>query len=186
MLRGFVTGLIAANAAEWYIHKYWLHEKAKQKDSFWRFHWAIHHKTVTQNEFYDPDYQKTILEVWNPHSKEAASLLGGALAVAPLFPLFPGFTLGVWTSVANYYRVHRKSHENPEWGYKNLPWHYDHHMGRDQDKNWCVTFPLWDYVMGTRVPYKGTETERKDIERRQRKAQNKAITKEEPLANASL
>ena len=41
-------------------------------------------------------------------------------------------------------------------------------MGPDQDMNWCVTFPLWDYVMGTRVPYKGTEKEQKDIERGRR------------------
>jgi sterol desaturase/sphingolipid hydroxylase (fatty acid hydroxylase superfamily) len=59
-------------------------------------------------------------------------------------------------------------------------------MGRDQDKNWCVTFPLWDYVMGTRVPYKGTETERKDIERRQRKAQNKAAASSETLSKVNL
>ena len=42
-------------------------------------------------------------------------------------------------------------------------------MGRDQDQNWCVTFPLWDYVMGTRVPYIGTETEQKDILRKSKK-----------------
>jgi sterol desaturase/sphingolipid hydroxylase (fatty acid hydroxylase superfamily) len=52
-------------------------------------------------------------------------------------------------------------------------------MAPDQDKNWCVTFPLWDYVMGTRLHYKGTEREKIDIERRMRKATvtaNKKIT----------
>jgi sterol desaturase/sphingolipid hydroxylase (fatty acid hydroxylase superfamily) len=44
-------------------------------------------------------------------------------------------------------------------------------MAPDQDKNWCVTFPLWDHVMGTRIPYKGTEREKLDIERKLRKAQ---------------
>lgn len=171
MVFGFISGLVAANAAEWYIHKYLLHEDAKQKDSFWRFHWAEHHKEVSKNNFRDPDYQKTIFELWNPHSKEAFSLVSGAVAVSPLFPVFPGFTLGVWSSIANYYRVHKKSHENPEWGYQYLPWHYDHHMARDQDQNWCVTFPLWDYVMGTRVPYIGTEIEEKDIIRRENKNQ---------------
>jgi sterol desaturase/sphingolipid hydroxylase (fatty acid hydroxylase superfamily) len=171
MIFGFVSGLVAANASEWYIHKYLLHEDAKQKDSFWRFHWAEHHKEVSKNNFYDPDYQKTLFEMWNPHSKEAFSLLSGAIGVAPLFAILPGFTLGVWTSIANYYRIHKKSHEDPEWGYKYLPWHYDHHMGRDQDQNWCVTFPLWDYVMDTRVPYIGTETEQKDILRKAKKSQ---------------
>ncbi|MBK9353181.1 MAG: hypothetical protein IPN09_04130 [Bacteroidetes bacterium] len=55
---GFIAGLITANAGEWYIHKYWLHQKGKQKDSFWRFHWAIHHKTVMQENFKDSDYNK--------------------------------------------------------------------------------------------------------------------------------
>ena len=32
MIFGFVSGLVAANAGEWYIHKYLLHEDAKQKD----------------------------------------------------------------------------------------------------------------------------------------------------------
>ena len=179
MLAGFITGMITANAAEWYIHKYLLHEDARKKDSFWRFHWAVHHKTVSQNQFHDPDYQLTLFEMWNPHSKEAFCLATGALAVTPLLPLFPGFTLGVWASVANYYRVHRRSHEDPEWGYKYLPWHYDHHMGRDQDQNWCVTFPLWDYIMGTRVPYIGTEQEKKDKERLARKQEMKKKQAEE-------
>jgi sterol desaturase/sphingolipid hydroxylase (fatty acid hydroxylase superfamily) len=179
MIAGFISGLVAANAGEWYIHKYLLHKDARRKDSFFRFHWAIHHKTVYESEFNDPDYQKSAFEMWNPHSREAFSLVLGAAGVAPLLPIAPGFTLGVWTSIANYYRVHRRSHEDPEWGYKYMPWHYDHHMGRDQDKNWCVTFPLWDYVMGTRVHYQGTELEKKDIERKRKKAEAKVAREQE-------
>lgn len=36
-------------------------------------------------------------------------------------------------------------------GKKRIPWHYDHHMNSNQDANWCVTRPWFDYVMGTRV-----------------------------------
>lgn len=88
-----------------------------------------------------------------------------------------GFTAAMWLSQYNYYRVHKRSHLDPEWGYKYLPWHYDHHMAPDQDKNWCVTFPLWDYVMGTRLVYKGTEREKIDIARRQRRAETAAAKK---------
>ncbi|RYZ84400.1 MAG: hypothetical protein EOO68_31675, partial [Moraxellaceae bacterium] len=28
---------------------------------------------------------------------------------------------------------------------------YDHHMNSNQDANWCVTRPWFDYVMGTRI-----------------------------------
>ena len=178
---GFIAGLITANAGEWYIHKYWLHQKGKQKDSFWRFHWAIHHKTVMRENFKDSDYNKNWWTSWNPQSKEAAALIGGAVAVSPLFPILPTFTAGIWFSQWNYFQVHKKSHLNPEWGYKYLPWHYDHHMGPDQDKNWCVTFPLWDYVMGTREHYIGTEKEKKDIERRERKMQNRVVSNNEKI-----
>ena len=170
MIAGFITGLVTANAAEWYIHKYILHEQGKKKDSFWRFHWADHHKHVYFNEFIDPDYEKTILEFWNPHSKEALSIIASAIVISPLLPVFPGFTTGLWTSMGWYYFVHKRSHEDPKWAYQYLPWHYDHHMARDQDKNRCVTFPLWDYVMGTRAPYIGTETEAKDIKRREKRS----------------
>jgi sterol desaturase/sphingolipid hydroxylase (fatty acid hydroxylase superfamily) len=181
MVLGFIAGLVAANAAEWNIHKYLLHKDARRKGSFWRFHWAEHHKNVIQSEYYDPDYMRSVFSAWNAQSKEAAALVGAAALVSPLFPIAPFFTAGMWTSIANYYYVHKRSHLEPEWGYKYLPWHYDHHIGPDQDKNWCVTFPLWDYVKGTRVPYKGTEREKKDIERRERKAQaagNRIITPE--------
>lgn len=177
---GFLSGLLVANAGEWYIHKYWLHGLGKKKDSFWRFHWAIHHKTVMQEEYRDSDYEKPWWTSWNPQSKEVATLVGGAAVFTPLLPIFPGFVAGIWFSQWNYFRVHKKSHLNPEWGYKYLPWHYDHHMGQDQDKNWCVTFPLWDYVMGTRVPYKGTEREKKDLERKQRKMEIRQ-TKTSPI-----
>lgn len=163
MIGGFLAGLVSANAFEWYMHKYYLHKHARKKNSFWRFHWAEHHKNVIKEQYRDHDYERPLFSGWNAQSKEAASLAAAAVAVTPLLPFAPGYTLGLYFSIANYYVVHKKSHLDPEWGYKYLPWHYDHHMGPDQDKNWCVTFPLWDYVMGTRIPYKGTEREKQDI-----------------------
>ena len=174
MIGGFIAGLVSANAFEWYVHKHLLHKHARKKDSFWRFHWAEHHKNVIKDDYIDTAYLKPLFKEWNAQSKETASLFGAAVVFAPLLPIAPGFTTGVWFSAINYYRVHKRSHLDPEWGYTYLPWHYDHHMGPDQDKNWCVTFPLWDYVMGTRVPYKGTEKEQKDIAKgRRRRPGNK-------------
>lgn len=171
---GFIAGLITANAFEWHFHKYILHDQGKKKHSMWRYHWHDHHKTVLQQEYRDPAYEKRIFDELNPQSHEVLSLASAAAIVAPLFPLAPGFVSALWLSQYNYYRVHKKSHLDPEWGYKYLPWHYDHHMAPDQDKNWCVTFPLWDYVMGTRLIYKGTEREKLDNERRKRKREQKA------------
>ena len=47
-----------------------------------------------------------------------------------------------------------------------FPWHYDHHMGPNQNANWCVTRPWMDIVMGTREPYAGTDRERATLARR--------------------
>mgnify|MGYP007089505962 CR=1 FL=1 len=51
------------------------------------------------------------------------------------------------------YFIHKKSHLDPEWCKEKLPWHYDHHMGKNQNTNWCVVHPLADYLMGTRKKY---------------------------------
>jgi len=49
--------------------------------------------------------------------------------------------------------VHRKAHLDTEWGKKNLPWHYDHHMGKNQNANWGVTTDWVDRLAGTRIKY---------------------------------
>ena len=58
--------------------------------------------------------------------------------------------LGKKKSSFFYYFAHRKSHLDVQWGKKWMPWHFDHHMGKNQDLNWCVVFPLWDHILGTR------------------------------------
>lgn len=47
--------------------------------------------------------------------------------------------------------MHKKSHLDPEYARTRIPWHYDHHMNANQNANWCVTRPWFDYIMGTRV-----------------------------------
>ena len=92
---GFITGLFYANALEWFAHKYLLHEEGKKKDSFWRFHWADHHKLVRQNDFKDISYTQSLLE-WNPQSKEMVALTLAGVAHLPLFVIFPGFVSGLF------------------------------------------------------------------------------------------
>jgi hypothetical protein len=47
-------------------------------------------------------------------------------------------------------------------------------MGANQHANWCVTFPLMDHVMGTRIRYAGTEAERVDQQKEQLRAASRA------------
>jgi sterol desaturase/sphingolipid hydroxylase (fatty acid hydroxylase superfamily) len=161
---GFPIGMFLANAGEWVIHKYVLHRLGRSKKSFWSFHWHEHHRQSRRNGFYDHDYERPTLG-WHAQGKEAYALLALDLTIAPLLPVAPFFCAGVWTSSYLYYRLHKKAHLDPEWAREHLPWHYDHHMGTNQDANWCVTHPLFDYLLGTREPYAGTAREERDRDR---------------------
>jgi sterol desaturase/sphingolipid hydroxylase (fatty acid hydroxylase superfamily) len=166
---GIPLGILYSNAGEWFIHKHVLHGLGRNKSSFWAFHFHEHHKAVRRLDGYDPDYERSPFR-WNAQGKEVAALAAGALAHAPLFPVAPLFVTTVWAHMVLYWYVHRRSHLDPQWGKERLRWHYDHHMGPDQDQNWCVTWPLFDYVMGTRVPYVGTERHKRDAARRAERA----------------
>jgi sterol desaturase/sphingolipid hydroxylase (fatty acid hydroxylase superfamily) len=162
---GIPLGLAYANVSEWLIHKHVLHGRGKKRESFWSFHFHEHHRTSRKQDFYDPDYEK-LTATDNPQTRELLGLIGLAALHAPLLPVAPFFTATVWFSAAHYYHVHRKSHLDPEWAREKLTWHYDHHMGPNQDANWCVTHPWADHLFGTREPYAGTEREQRDLERR--------------------
>ena len=70
-----------------------------------------------------------------------------------------------WAYALLSYRAHKRAHLDPEWAKRHVPWHYDHHMGPDQDANWCTLLPWFDDLMKTRRPYLGTERQRRDEER---------------------
>jgi len=171
---GIPLGLLYANMGEWLVHKHVLHGAGRDKKSFWAFHWHEHHRESRRNGHYDEHYETPPFETrpdgtLSSQGKEAAGLIGAAILHAPLFPVAPFFTATVWYSMARYYRVHKRAHLDPEWARENLSWHYDHHMGPNQDANWCVSRPWFDELMGTREPYAFTEREARDIERKRRR-----------------
>lgn len=171
---GIPLGLAYANAGEWLIHKHVLHGSGRRRESFWSFHWLEHHRASRLNGFRDADYERGLLSGWNAQTKEAAALAGAALAHLPLLPVAPFFTGTVLYAIWNYYRKHERAHLDPAWAREHLPWHYDHHMAPNQDANWCVTKPWFDHLMGTRVPYVGTERERQDLARAERRRRRRA------------
>lgn len=158
---GIPIALAAFNAGEWLTHKYLLHALGKNKKSTFSYHFHEHHRESRTNGFYDENYHRPLVG-WHAQGKEALSLALVAAFYAPLFPVAPFFTGTVWYKLLSYYRIHKRSHLNPEWARTNVPWHYDHHMGPNQEANWCVTHPWFDELMGTREPYVGTEREAKD------------------------
>src|SRR5690606_12690413 len=80
---GIPLGLAYANAGEWLVHKYVLHGLGRKRSSYWSFHWLEHHRVSRLRDFYDPDYERSLLG-WNAQSKEALALTGAAVAHLPL------------------------------------------------------------------------------------------------------
>ncbi|MDQ3233330.1 MAG: hypothetical protein M3Q07_16050 [Pseudobdellovibrionaceae bacterium] len=145
---GIPLGLLYCNAGEWFIHKYVLHNLGKSKTSLWAFHWHEHHRLVMKKGFSDPGYQRSVFG-WHAQGKETLGLAVLGLVHLPLLPVAPVFVGTVLYSIFNYYRVHKKAHQDYDWAQKHLPWHVEHHMGRNQNLNWCVTKPWFDQILGT-------------------------------------
>jgi len=146
-----VFGILYATLLEWLIHKYILHGLGKNKESYWAFHWHEHHKACRKNEGLDPHYDQCPL-----HSSLKKEVMGINLLVllhSPLILFFPVFYITLVACAIRYLWVHWKAHQDAEWAKKNVPWHYEHHMGTNQDANWGVTNSFWDLVIGTRVKY---------------------------------
>lgn len=147
----FVLGLLLSNGSEWVIHKYVLHGLGRNKKSFWSFHWHDHHRQCRQHDMVDVGYRRRLFRSLDPQTREVLGLLLGALTTFPLVLWIPAFVAAAWLSAFCYYLAHRRAHLDPTWARAHLPWHYDHHMGKNQEANWCVTFPLFDWILRTRL-----------------------------------
>lgn len=156
MWKGFIAGLVVANAFEWVAHKYVLHGTHRAGQPRYspiphsmKSHWE-HHREVRKTDFEDYGYVEGISN-WRTKN-EILSLVAVAGVFVPLFyPVSKGMSLSVLYCAGNYYYIHRRAHLEPEWAKRKIPWHYDHHMNSNQDANWCVTKPWFDYILGTRV-----------------------------------
>jgi len=152
-LSHFLLGLLYANAGEWLMHKYILHGLGKNPQSFWAYHLHEHHVVCAEHAMIDPGYKTISLTTWNTQSKELLVLAGIVLLHLPLFLLLPSLTSAVYLSLALYYYKHRKAHLDSVWAKRHLRWHYEHHLCNESDcsGNWCVTWPWFDYLLGTRI-----------------------------------
>jgi len=182
---GIPVGLLYANASEWLLHRYVLHAIGKRKESYWSFHWHDHHRASRKEDFYDASYEggswrRDAKGGLTSQGKESLALVALSAAHLPLLPIAPFFTATVIWSAIHYHRVHRRSHLDPEWAREHLPWHYDHHMGPDQNANWCVSFPWFDHIMGTRKRYLGTKREQNDAIRRKSRGTSPRFLRPQP------
>lgn len=135
-----ILGIFAASFIEWNVHKHILHALGRKKDSIFSFHLGVHHTAARRNGFLDPLVS----------ARETFGIFFLCVITTPLILLLP-FTYGAMLVHAMlYFILHNTSHKYPKFAKKYMPWHYDHHMGKNQNTNWCVVHPLADYLMGTR------------------------------------
>ena len=141
------------------------HGLGKKRSSPYSYHFHSHHRKTRQNLFHDDSYKGEGDGIY----REVRDLFVLSLLHSPLLLVFPAFFGGAMLQAALYFLMHRKSHLDPEWCKKYMPWHYDHHMAPNQDANWGVTTDWIDRLMGTREVYLGTDKELRDTERRRQK-----------------
>ena len=143
MFYQIVFAWIYSHLFEYVAHRYFLHNNKRFKSSF-KNHFANHHYISRKNAMYDENYESVLSSKF-----EMYSLLITAIIHAPIGLLFPYSYLTLLTSLFVYYIIHKKAHTNVSWGRKWLPWHYAHHMGKNQHINWGVRLPIVDLLFGT-------------------------------------
>jgi len=136
---------------EWVLHKYVLHGLGKNKKSRWASHWHTHHRSSRKNDNYDTDYSKGLFHYGV--RGEILGLLVLGIVHIPTILISPLLYYTLIVCAIRYFKIHKKSHLDTEWCKKHLPWHYDHHMGKNQDANWGVTTDWVDRAVGTRIKY---------------------------------
>ena len=148
-----LAGWLYGHFFEYAAHR-WIFHNRKLKGAF-RFHNAQHHARSRKGCMTDIMSHKKI----DLKDKELRYLCFALAVHVPLALFFPYFYALLVYSVAAYYLVHRRAHRDHVWARKNVPWHYDHHMGLSSTTNWAVRLPIFDYLLGTREIYKGTDSE---------------------------
>ena len=107
---------------------------------------------VKRNDGKDPDFEDHSV------TKEFVGIVLLAIIHIPVVLLSPILYFAIAAHGVYYLYVHRKSHMDLNWAKRNVPWHWDHHMGPGKavNANWCVTSPFFDWIMNTRVRYYNT------------------------------
>ena len=131
---------------EWFLHKYLLHIYAKKHK--WVFH-IYHHQIVAKTGGPDPDYDDPFFKSV-PRMKEVGGLLLLSVLHLPCILISFWLWLGMAIFAQLFWIVHFWSHKSPEWGWRWVPWHMEHHLVTG-NKNYGIVTPLWDWLFGTLI-----------------------------------
>ena len=134
-----LVAYLYSHVLEYYAHRF-LHRFKKKHQSL-AFHMREHHVLAKKNKM-----------AIHGFSFREAALLGLLAAMHfPLIAISPEAFATLVLCICSYLYVHYRSHANPQWAERHVPWHVDHHLG-DQQANWGVRKPWVDILLGTRKP----------------------------------
>ena len=136
-------GWLYGHFFEYAAHRYVLHNYKRFKPAF-KNHFKKHHGISRKNNMYDAAYENMFSCKF-----EVSSLASISLLHSPLIFYLPYTYFALICSMFMYYILHKRAHTDVAWGKKWLPWHYAHHMGKNQNINWGVRLPIIDKMIGT-------------------------------------
>ena len=147
-----MLGLAIGSVVEWVAHRYVLHNFSIKQLS--HSHFSVHHRNSRKNSCLDVDYLTFPPTKYTSGLGEIIMLSLLGLLVLPVFWYNTPLWMGLTSHIFLYYYMHRRFHLDPKWGKRWMRWHWDHHMGADQNINWGVTNPIFDHIVGTRKHHK--------------------------------
>ena len=141
---------------EYFMHRFVLHNRKASK--FWfNYHFAEHHFAARRVHMIDKKYFGSLKSLLTDY--EVWGLLFLGLLHFPLWFIAPAAYYTLLACGVSYYMVHRVCHIDHEKAREMYPWHYDHHMGPNQNVNWGIRLPVVDHLFNTRVKWKGSKKE---------------------------
>lgn len=162
ILAHLAAAYVYATAMEWVVHNLVYHQLGRKLGGQANFHFREHHKDTRLNAGLDPAFDKRTW-AWDAHGRETFGLLAMVALHLPFLVLAPAFFAGIAAMAVLYHYCHRRSHRDARWCMETLPWHWEHHFGRDPNANFCLTSDWFDRLVGTRKEYPelfGTPEER--------------------------
>ncbi len=154
MLLQIIVAWVYSHVLEYILHRYLLHDPKRK--TFFKEHFGSHHKLARKNLMIDEKYCGSLDIKNDPEIKGLIVLF--VLHFPVYFISFYAYLMLLVCGLS-YYLQHRWAHQSHGFARKFAPWHYDHHMGKDQKCNWGVRLPFLDYLLCTRKKYKGTTNE---------------------------
>ena len=147
IIANLIFAILFSSFLEYIIHRYILHNKSFKK--IYKYHFKRHHKQSKRLNGIDPDYFKL------PKNLESGlfEIIGIVILNAIIFPIyFLNFWFFIFVISYSwlYYFIHKYFHVYPDFFKKIFPWHWEHHMGKNQHVNWGIINPIFDWIFKTR------------------------------------